>query len=65
MLEQWTSWERVVNKDRAANALNEVLNQDLEEESIIDLNRLHSPILEHIKKEEDIQALLSSSVLTY
>jgi len=65
MLEQWTSWERVVNKDRAANALNEVLNQDLEEESIIDLNRPHSPILEHIKKEEDIQALLSSSILTY
>jgi len=56
-LEQWTSWERVVNKDQAANALNEVLDQDLEEESIIDLNRPHSPTLEHIKKEQDVHYL--------
>ena len=54
-----------MNKNRAANALNEVLNQDLEEESIIDLNRPHLPTLEHIKKEEDVRALLSSSILIY
>lgn len=64
-LERRTSWERVVNEDRVANALKEALNQDLEEESIIDLNRPRSPTLEHIKEEEDVRALLSSSILTY